>query len=80
MADTSLGDIFVAMEGAEKWTMEQDEVGDIIFFHRETQVGFNSSIIRHIFQISKKARRIAHNLTSTIHTYLVFSHEDSRVW
>lgn len=34
-----LGDIFVATEGAEKWTMEQDEVGDIIFFHRETQVG-----------------------------------------
>lgn len=27
------------MEDAAKWTMEQDDAGDIIFFHRETQVG-----------------------------------------
>ena len=32
------GDIVVAMEDAEEWTMEQDDVGDIIFVHRETQV------------------------------------------
>lgn len=37
--DEYLGDFFVAVEDAEKWTMEQDDVGDIIFFHRETQVG-----------------------------------------
>lgn len=39
------GDIFVAMEDAEKWTMEQDDVGDIIFFHRETQVGVKDRFI-----------------------------------
>lgn len=27
------------MEDATQWTMEQDDAGDIIFFHRETQVG-----------------------------------------
>eukprot|EP00752_Nemacystus_decipiens_P010136 g9032.t2 len=35
--DPKTGDIFSVMEDAEKWTMEQDEAGDIIFFHRDTQ-------------------------------------------
>lgn len=39
MMGPCVGDIVVAMEDAAKWTMEQDDAGDIIFFHRETQVG-----------------------------------------
>ncbi|CAM9124513.1 unnamed protein product, partial [Hapterophycus canaliculatus] len=35
--DPKTGDIFAAMEDAAQWTMEQDDAGDIIFFHRETQ-------------------------------------------
>ncbi|CAM9590875.1 unnamed protein product, partial [Ectocarpus sp. 12 AP-2014] len=35
--DPKTGDVFVAMEDAAKWTMEQDDAGDIIFVHRETQ-------------------------------------------
>ncbi|CAM9637950.1 unnamed protein product [Pylaiella littoralis] len=35
--DPKTGDIVVAMEDAAKWTMEQDDAGDIIFFHRESQ-------------------------------------------
>lgn len=40
------GDVVAAMEDAVKWTMEQDDAGDIIFFHRETQVG---SMGMHVF-------------------------------
>lgn len=31
------GEIVVTTEEANLWTMEQDDVGDIIFVHRETQ-------------------------------------------
>ncbi|CAM9275298.1 unnamed protein product, partial [Discosporangium mesarthrocarpum] len=35
--DPKTGEMHYAMEGAELWTMDQDEVGDIIFVHRDTQ-------------------------------------------
>lgn len=36
------GEVLVAMEGADMWTMEQDDAGDIIFVHQETQVSVYS--------------------------------------
>lgn len=32
----------MAIDGADMWTMDQDDTGDIIFVHRDTQVGVDS--------------------------------------
>lgn len=59
------------MEDAAQWTMEQDDGGDIIFLHRETQVR-NTRVGTHVrsFQVyrpkiglgsvSRKSKAIVH--------------------
>lgn len=38
------GDLLLAKEDAELWSMQEDEVGDIVFVHAETQASASVGI------------------------------------
>lgn len=38
------GDVLLVKEGAELWSMQEDEVGDIVFVHAETQASASVGI------------------------------------